>query len=77
MSILDDLKPSRIYDRTEAALLELEPTDRKQVIDQLINNPKITNVSVANALTKHTTETVDANSVAGFKAKYLAGKVTL
>lgn len=76
MGILDSIKPDAPYDRTEAALLQLDPQDRKQILEALTSG-QYKNVTIARILTENTTETVDPNSIGGFKAKYRAGKVTL
>lgn len=76
MGILDDAQPNKRYDRTHAALMELPPADRKQIVDAILNETH-THVFLAERLTAYTSHEVDDYSVSRFKRKYKKGEVTV
>lgn len=76
MGILDNVQPNRRYDRTHAALQELPPSDREQIIEAIVNGTH-TQAFLAERLTAHTSHEVDDYSVSRYKKKLKKGEITV
>lgn len=76
MSILNNKQPDAPYDRVQAALDELDPADREELIDVLLNNRGYTRKTIAEYLNEQTGHKHDINRtrVTHYRDKLMGAK---